>query len=226
MRVLIVDDEPELCGQIASTLRQQRYTVDTAGDGAAALERVCTEPYDLIVLDIMLPEKDGFSVLEELRAEGIKAPVLMLTARGEVENRIKGLDLGADDYLHKPFSMAELLARIRALLRRSHESASPYLAVGAIRLDTNTRSVTLNNDPVLLTPKEFSLLEFLFYNRNRAISRFNLAEHVWGDAFDPFTMSNNIDVHIKNLRKKLDDQAGQIIKTVRGVGYMVRDEQA
>ena len=226
MRVLIVDDEPELCGQIASTLRQQRYTVDTAGDGAAALERACTEPYDLIVLDIMLPEKDGFSVLEELRAEGIKAPVLMLTARGEVENRIKGLDLGADDYLHKPFSMAELLARIRALLRRSHESASPYLAVGAIRLDTNTRSVTLNNDPVLLTPKEFSLLEFLLYNRNRAISRFNLAEHVWGDAFDPFTMSNNIDVHIKNLRKKLDDQAGQIIITVRGVGYMVRDEQA
>lgn len=226
MRVLIVDDEPELCAQIALTLRQQRYTVDTAGDGAFALERACTEPYDLIVLDIMLPKKDGFSVLEELRAEGIKAPVLMLTARGEVENRVKGLDLGADDYLHKPFSMAELLARIRALLRRSHETASPYLAVGAIRLDTNTRSVTLNNEPILLTPKEFSVLEFLLYNRNRAISRFNLAEHVWGDAFDPFTMSNNIDVHIKNLRKKLDDQTGQIIVTVRGVGYMVRDEQA
>lgn len=225
MRVLIVDDEPELCAQIALTLRQQRYTVDTAGDGASALERVCTEPYDLIVLDIMLPEKDGFSVLEELRAEGIKAPVLMLTARGEVENRIKGLDLGADDYLHKPFSMAELLARIRALLRRSHETASPYLTVGAIRLNTNTRSVTLNNEAILLTPKEFSVLEFLLYNRNRAISRFNLAEHVWGDAFDPFTMSNNIDVHIKNLRKKLDDQAGQIVVTVRGVGYMVRDEQ-
>jgi len=226
MRILIVDDEPELCAQIALTLRQQRYTVDTAGDGVSASERVCTEPYDLIVLDIMLPKKDGFSVLEELRAEGIKAPVLMLTARGEVENRVKGLDLGADDYLRKPFSMAELLARIRALLRRSHETASPYLAVGAIRLDTNTRSVTLNNEPILLTPKEFSVLEFLLYNRNRAISRFNLAEHVWGDAFDPFTMSNNIDVHIKNLRKKLDDQTGQIIVTVRGVGYMVRDEQA
>jgi DNA-binding response OmpR family regulator len=225
MRVLIVDDEPELCAQIAQTLRQQRYIVETAGDGATALEKIFTEPYDLIVLDIMLPEKDGFHVLEELRVEGVSVPVLMLTARGEVENRIKGLDLGADDYLHKPFSMAELLARIRALLRRSHEQASPYLVVGDIRLDTNTRNVTLNNESVSLTPKEFSVLEFLLYNRNRAISRFNLAEHVWGDAFDPFTMSNNIDVHIKNLRKKLDDQTGRLIVTVRGVGYMVKDGQ-
>lgn len=226
MRVLIVDDEPELCAQIAHALRQQRYTVETAGDGEAALERICTEPYDVIVLDIMLPEKDGFQVLEELRAIGVSAPVLMLTARGEVENRIKGLDLGADDYLHKPFSMAELLARIRALLRRSHEQANPYLVVDSIRLDTNTRTVTLDNAPVPLTPKEYSVLEFLLYNRNRAISRFNLAEHVWGDAFDPFTMSNNIDVHIKNLRKKLEDQAGRLIVTVRGVGYMIRDGQA
>ncbi|WP_310598802.1 response regulator transcription factor [Desulfobulbus sp.] len=226
MRVLIVDDEPELAAQIAQTLRQQRYTVEIAGDGAAAAELICTEPYDLIVLDIMLPEKDGFAVLAELRAEGIATPVLMLTAKGEVANRVKGLDLGADDYLHKPFSMAELLARIRALLRRSHDKASPYLAVGSIRLDTNTRGVTLDNEPVVLTPKEFSVLEFLLYNCNRAVSRFNLAEHVWGEAFDPFTMSNNIDVHIKNLRKKLDDQAGRIIVTVRGVGYMIRDGQA
>lgn len=225
MRILIVEDEPELCAQIALTLRQQSYTVDTAGNGTLALERGCTEPYDLIVLDIMLPEKDGFSVLEELRAEGVTSPILMLTARGEVENRVKGLDLGADDYLHKPFSMAEFLARIRALLRRSHETASPYLTVGNVRLDTNTRNVTLDNEPILLTPKEFSVLEFLLYNRNRAVSRFNLAEHVWGDAFDPFTMSNNIDVHIKNLRKKIDDQAGQVIVTVRGVGYMVREDK-
>jgi DNA-binding response OmpR family regulator len=225
MRVLIVDDEPELCGQIALTLRQQKYTVDTACDGAMALEKIFADPFDLIVLDIMLPEKDGFEVLRELRGEGIATPVLMLTAKGEVANRVKGLDLGADDYLHKPFSMAELLARIRALLRRSHEHICSQLVVRNIHLDTNTRSVTLNNEPVNLTPKEFSLLEFLFYNRNRAISRFNMAEHVWGDAFDPFTMSNNIDVHIKNLRKKLDDQAGRIIVTVRGVGYMARDDQ-
>jgi len=225
MRVLIVDDERELCEQIAKTLRKQQYTVDVAGDGAMALEKIWADPFDLIVLDIMLPGKDGFTVLQELRVEGVTTPVLMLTAKGEVANRVKGLDLGADDYLHKPFSMAELLARIRALLRRSHEQASSLLVIGNIRLDTNTRTVTLNNQPVTLTPKEFSVLEFLLYNRNRAISRFNMAEHVWGDAFDPFTMSNNIDVHIKNLRRKLDDQTGLRIVTVRGVGYMARDEQ-
>jgi DNA-binding response OmpR family regulator len=225
MRVLIVDDEIELGEQIAQTLRKQQYTVDTAGDGDIALEKICTEPFDLIVLDIMLPKKDGFAVLRELRAEGVTTPVLMLTAKGEVASRVMGLDLGADDYLRKPFSMAELLARIRALLRRSHEQASPLLVIDGIRLDTNTRTVTLNDELVSLTPKEFSLLEFLLYNRNRAISRFNMAEHVWGDAFDPFTMSNNIDVHIKNLRRKLGDQEGQIIVTVRGVGYMARGEQ-
>ncbi|MGE4403614.1 MAG: response regulator transcription factor [Desulfobulbus sp.] len=226
MRILIVDDEPELCEQIARSLKQQQYAVDTAGDGDAALEKIFTDPYDLIVLDIMLPEKDGFAVLGELRREGVAIPVLMLTAKGEVSNRVKGLDLGADDYLHKPFSMAELLARIRALLRRSHEQVTSQLCIGEISLDTNTRIVTLSGEPISLTPKEFSLLEFLLYNRNRAVSRFSMAEHVWGDAFDPFTMSNNIDVHIKNIRKKINDQAGAVIVTVRGVGYMARDKQA
>ena len=225
MRVLIIEDEPELRAQIADTLRQQNYTVDTAGDGVTGLERACTEPYDLLILDIMLPVQDGFTVLREMRAEQVATPVLMLTARVEVEDRVRGLDLGADDYLLKPFSMAELLARIRALLRRSHTQASPLLTVGDIHLDTGTREVTRSGRPVSLTPKEFALLEFLLYNRNRAISRFNLAEHVWGDAFDPFTMSNTIDVHIRNLRRKLDDQAGEVIVTVRGIGYMVRDVQ-
>lgn len=205
MRVLIIEDEPELRAQIADTLRQQNYTVDTAGDGVTGLERACTEPYDLLILDIMLPVQDGFAVLREMRAEQVATPVLMLTARVEVEDRVRGLDLGADDYLLKPFSMAELLARIRALLRRSHTQASPLLTVGDIHLDTGTREVTRSGRPVSLTPKEFALLEFLLYNRNRAISRFNLAEHVWGDAFDPFTMSNTIDVHIRNLRRKVDD---------------------
>ena len=225
MRVLIIEDEPELRAQIADTLRQQNYTVDTAGDGVTGLERACTEPYDLLILDIMLPVQDGFAVLREMRAEQVATPVLMLTARVEVEDRVRGLDLGADDYLLKPFSMAELLARIRALLRRSHTQASPLLTVGDIHLDTGTREVTRSGRPVSLTPKEFALLEFLLYNRNRAISRFNLAEHVWGDAFDPFTMSNTIDVHIRNLRRKVDDQAGEVIVTVRGIGYMVRDVQ-
>lgn len=226
MRILIVDDEPELCEQIAQSLKQQQYAVDTAGDGDVALEKIFTDPYDLIVLDIMLPEKDGFAVLGELRREGIAIPVLMLTAKGEVSNRVKGLDLGADDYLHKPFSMAELLARIRALLRRSHEQVTSQLCIGDVCLDTNTRIVTFCGEPISFTPKEFSLLEFLLYNRNRAVSRFSMAEHVWGDAFDPFTMSNNIDVHIKNIRKKINDQAGTVIVTVRGVGYMARDKQA
>jgi len=226
MRILIVDDEPELCQQIAKSLKKQRYTVDTAGSGTMALEKIFTNPYDLIVLDIMLPEKDGFTVLEELRGDKMAVPVLMLTAKGDISDRVKGLDLGADDYLHKPFSMAELLARIRALLRRAHEQTSLQLSIGTLCLDTNTHIVTLSGETINLTPKEFSLLEFLLYNRNRAISRFNLAEHVWGEAFDPFTMSNNIDVHIKNLRKKINDLSGELIVTVRGIGYMARDEQA
>ncbi len=226
MRILIVDDEAELCAQIAQSLKKQQYTVDTADDGVMALEKIFSDPYDLIVLDIMLPRKDGLSVLHEIRAEKITVPVLMLTARGDVSSRVQGLDLGADDYLHKPFSMAEFLARIRALLRRSHEQMDARLYLGDVCLNSNSRHVTCAGEPVNLTPKEFSLLEFLLYNRNRAVSRFSLAEHIWGDAFDPFTMSNNIDVHIKNLRKKIGDQGGQFIVTVRGIGYMARDDQS
>lgn len=224
MRILIVDDEPELLEQIRQTLVQQQYTVDTAMDGVEALERIFSDPYDLIILDVMLPQKDGFEVLIELRSEKITTPILMLTAKGNLENRVKGLDLGADDYLAKPFSTAELLARIRALLRRGSESIIPVLEIADIRVNTVSRQVTQGAQPLNLTPKEFSILEFMLYNRNRAISRFSMAEHVWGDAFDPFTMSNNIDVHIKNLRRKIGDEKGSIIRTVRGVGYMIRDE--
>lgn len=224
MRILIVDDEPELLKQIQLVLSRQQYTVDTAKDGDEALERIFVEPYDLILLDIMLPGTDGFGVLLELRSEKMTTPVLMLTAKGDVDDRVKGLDLGADDYLAKPFSMAELLARIRALLRRSNELVSPELQIEDVRLDTKTREVSRDGQPVELTPKEFLILEFLLYNRNRAVSRFTMAEHIWGDEFDPFTMSNNIDVHIKNLRRKIGDTRGKIIRTVRGVGYMIRDD--
>ncbi|MBU0944807.1 MAG: response regulator transcription factor [Proteobacteria bacterium] len=226
MRILIVDDEPELVEQIRQALAKQKYTVDTALDGVEALDRIFVDPYDLILLDIMLPKKDGFGVLLELRNEKKSTPVLMLTAKGGIEDRIKGLDLGADDYLAKPFSMEELLARIRALLRRSNELLTSVLQIGTITLDTASREVKKEDQAIDLTPKEFSILEFLLYNKNRAVSRFTIAEHVWGDEFDPYTMSNSIDVHIKNLRKKIGDTDGSLIRTIRGVGYMIRDEEA
>lgn len=224
MRVLIVDDEPELVEQIRQALDSKRYTVDTAANGEEALNRIYVDPYDLILLDIMMPEKDGFAVLFELRRAKKNTPVLMLTAKSDVEDRVKGLDFGADDYLAKPFSMEELLARVRALLRRSNELISPILRVKNISLNTVSMEVCLNNQVIELTPKEFSILEFLLYNTNRVVSRFTMAEHVWGDEFDPIIMSNSIDVHIKNLRKKIDSGKGKVIHTVRGIGYMVRDD--
>lgn len=225
MRILIVDDEPELLEQLNWTLSRQRYDVDTAMDGEAALDKLFANPCDLILLDIMLPKKDGLAVLREIRNAEIKTPVLMLTAKGDIDDKIRGLDQGADDYLAKPFSTAELMARIRALLRRSSEHGVPVLRVRDISLNTITREVIKGNNPVELTPKEFSILEFLLYNKNRAVSRFSLAEHVWGENFDPFTMSNCIDVHIKNLRRKIGDVRGTVVRTIWGVGYIVRNEE-
>lgn len=180
----------------------------------------------MIILDIMLPKQDGLSVLREIRQAGITTPVLMLTAGGEIDDKIKGLDLGADDYLAKPFSLDELLARVRALFRRSGGQADSVLRVKDLLLDTVSREVTKGGKPVELTAREFSILEFLLYNKNRAVSRFSLAEHVWGDDFDPFSMSNFMDVHIKNLRQKIGDSGqGRIIRTIRGVGYIIGDTE-
>jgi DNA-binding response OmpR family regulator len=224
MRILIVDDEQQLLDQLRRALEDQRYLIETATNGEEALDRLFAAPFDLIILDIMMPKTDGLTVLKEARKAGVKTPVLMLTAKREVDDRIEGLDLGADDYLAKPFSMAELLARIRALFRRSGGQIDPVLQIEDIRLNTIMREVTRAGVPVELTPKEFAILEFLLYNKNRVVSRFNLAEHVWGDAFDPFTMSNFIDVHVKNLRRKLgDSRSGTIIRTVRGVGLIIKD---
>ncbi len=224
MKILLVDDEPAIREQLGAMLAGQKYMVETAADGEQALELIFSKPFDLIILDIMLPRKDGLAVLREIRGAEILTPVLMLTAMGEIDDKIKGLDQGADDYLAKPFSAAELLARVRALLRRASEHGRSVLAIGEIRLDTVAREVTMGGRAVRLTPKEFAILEFLLYNKNRAVSRFSLAEHVWGDDFDPFTMSNYIDVHIKNLRHKIDDAGGGIIRTLRGVGYIIREE--
>jgi DNA-binding response OmpR family regulator len=225
MKILIVDDEQSLLDQLKRALEGQRYMVETAIDGEEALDKLFETPYDLIILDIMLPKRDGLSVLREVRQDGMTTPVLMLTAKGDISDKIKGLDLGADDYLPKPFSLDELLARIRALFRRSGGQADSVLQVQDLKLDTVSREVTKEGKPVELTAREFSILEFLLYNKNRAVSRFSLAEHVWGDAFDPFSMSNFMDVHIKNLRRKIGNAGyGTIIRTIRGVGYIIKDE--
>jgi len=226
VRILIVDDEYPLLEQLQKTLENQRYIVEIAVDGEEALDKLFETPFDAVILDIMMPKIDGLTVLEQARKGGIDSPVLMLTAKGAVEDRVKGLDLGADDYLAKPFSSEELLARVRALLRRTGGQSTPLLRVLDLELDTVSRKVTKGGKPVELTPREFSILEFLLYNKNRAVSRFSLAEHVWGDDFDPFSMFNFMDVHIKNLRHKIEDSArGKIIQTIRGVGYIIRDPE-
>jgi DNA-binding response OmpR family regulator len=225
MNILVIDDELELLEKLNSVLMSEHYTVETAADGREGLEKVWNDTYDLILLDIMLPGMDGLEVLSEIRAAGILTPVLMLTAKGDIKDKITGLNLGADDYLAKPFSLGELLARIRALLRRGN-TGNPILEVGGIRLNTVSREVTKDGEPLALTTKEFALLEFLLHNRGRAISRFTLAEHVWGDNFDPFRMSNFIDVHMKNLRKKLNSpEQEQAIKSIRGFGYLIELEE-
>ena len=226
MRLLIVDDDRLLLDQLRQILTSQRYIVETATDGEKALDKLFDTPFDAVVLDIMMPKIDGLRLLKHIRESGIDTPVLMLTAKGDVEDRIKGLDLGADDYLPKPFSLDEFLARLRALMRRYGGQCETVLQVQDLELDTASRRVDKGGQPVELTPREFSILEFLLHNKNRVVSRFSLSEHVWGDDFDPFTMSNFVDVHIKNLRRKIGDSGyGKIIRTVRGLGYKIEDEK-
>ena len=226
MNILIIDDEPYLLEKLGSVLTGEHYSVETAEDGRAGLEKIWNDSYDLILLDIMLPGMSGLEILAEIREAGIQTPVLMLTAKGDIDDRVAGLNLGADDYLAKPFSLAELLARVRALIRRG-KTGSPIIEIGNIRLNTISREVTRNGEPLTLTAKEFALLEFLLHNRGRAVSRYTLAEHVWGDNFDPFSMSNFIDVHMSKLRKKLNTpEEESMIKTVRGFGYLIDKEGA
>lgn len=225
MNILIVEDEPDLLDNLKRLLESEQYTIETAVDGEEALDKIWNETHDLILLDIMLPLLSGLEVLREIRKGGIITPVLMLTAKADVKDKVHGLDLGADDYLAKPFSLSELLARVRALLRRGSE-ANPVIECGDITLHTVRREVLKEGQPIQLTSKEFSILEFLLHNRGRVVSRFALAEHVWGDNFDSFNMSNFVDVHIKNLRKKLKTKDVEpIVKTVRGFGYIIEKGQ-
>jgi len=223
MRILIVEDEEILASRIARVLTQERYQVDTAFDGAKGARLALSRPYDLIILDILLPKRNGIEVLRELRFEGVKVPILLLTAKDEIEDKVKGLDSGADDYLTKPFAISELLARIRSLLRRRSDAKSASLEVGDLVVNTDKCEVFQHGKDIHLTPKEYAILEFLLYNKNRVVSRLSIAEHVWGDTMD-MSMTNFVEVHVKNLRKKIDgDGQRNVVQTVRGLGYIIKD---
>jgi DNA-binding response OmpR family regulator len=226
MRILVVEDEESLALKIKNVLEAEKHHVEVAFDGDDGLDLALTEEYDLLVLDILLPGMSGIQILKDVRKEGFKVPVLLLTAKNRVEDKVSGLDAGADDYLTKPFALPELLARVRSLLRRASEEKSALLSVADIELNTNTHEVKRGKELVSLTSREYAILEFLLYNKNRVLSRLSIAEHVWGDNFDMFTMTNFVDVHIKNLRKKIDDnREKKLIQTIRGVGYIVKDEE-
>ena len=221
MRVLVVEDERRLASIIKRGLIEEGYAVDTVYDGEEAQYMGETTSYDIIILDIMLPKKDGISVCKELRAKKINTPILMLTARDSVEDRVKGLDSGADDYMIKPFAFSELLARIRALLRRETTSKTPKMQVGELILDTLTREAWRGDRKIELTTKEYAILEYFMSHPNMVITRTMLEENAWDYEYD--SMSNIIDVYIRRLRRKIDgDVDDSQIQTVRGAGYRLK----
>jgi two-component system copper resistance phosphate regulon response regulator CusR len=221
VRILLVEDETRVAAFIAKGLREQSYAVDLAADGEQALYRAAVNEYDLVILDVMLPIKDGHAVCRDLRSSGFGAPILMLTARAAVDDRVAGLDSGADDYLAKPFDFKELLARLRALLRRSKTVRPHVVRVADVALNTGSHAVTRAGAALSLTAKEYALLEFLMLNENRVVGREQIAQHVWDETFDPF--SNVIDVYIRRLRAKLESGGGKrMIRTRRGEGYVLR----
>jgi two-component system copper resistance phosphate regulon response regulator CusR len=217
MRFLVVEDEKRIADFLQRGLESAGYAIDVAGDGTAALELVHSTDYDLIVLDMMLPDMDGLRVLEKIRNRKASPPVLILSARGTVNDRVKGLETGADDYLVKPFAFAELLARVRVLLRRGQPTPEK-LQMGDLVLDTVRRRVTRNSEAIDLAPKEFSILEYMLRNQGRPLSRTMIVEHVWDMDYDGLT--NIVDVYIRHLRSKIDDRwPVKLIHTVRGIGY-------
>jgi DNA-binding response OmpR family regulator len=221
VRILLVEDEPAAARVLAKGLREQAYAVDVADDGREALFQASINDYDAIVLDVMLPGQDGLSVCRSLRESGSAVPVIMLTARDAVDARIHGLDVGADDYLTKPYDFRELVARLRALIRRGRRPLLPErLTAGPLALDTRSHRVWVRGTEVTLTGKEYALLEYLLHNAGAVVSRADIAEHVWDEHYDP--LSNIVDVYIQRLRRKLDE-AGEtsLIRTRRGEGYQL-----
>jgi two-component system, OmpR family, response regulator len=218
MRVLIVEDEPNLARQLRNTLEGAGYAVDVANDGEEGHYLGSTESYDAVVLDLGLPEIDGLTVLDRWRKEGQTAPVLVLTARDSWSDKVAGLDAGADDYLAKPFQTEELIARLRALIRRASGNASSELTAGPVRLDARSGRVTLNGEPVRLTAQEYKLLSYLMHHKGKVVSRTELIEHIYDQDFD--RDSNTIEVFITRIRKKL---GADLINTIRGLGYSLDD---
>jgi len=221
MRLLAVEDEKKVASFIRKGLEEEGFAVDVASDGETALQMALDRVHDLIILDIQLPKRDGLSVLQELRRERVTTPVLLLTVRATIEDKVLGLDSGADDYLTKPFAFEELVARVRALLRRRAEGKPALLQVANLRLDPARRTVFRGDRKIDLTTKEFALLDYFMRNPGRVLTRTMIAEHVWDYNFD--SMTNVIDVYVNYLRKKIDpDQEQKLIQTVRGVGYMLK----
>lgn len=223
MKVLLVEDEEMLNHIIAKRLKVESMTVDQCYNGEDGLDYISTSSYDVIIMDIMMPKMDGHEVVQQMREEGNKTPVLFLTAKDSLEDKVRGLNLGADDYLVKPFEFDELIARIYALARRGRNQAVEDIMAGPLRLNQKSRSVYLHGKPITLTAKEFDLLFYLASNQNIVLSRQQILDHVW--EYDYESYSNLIDVYIKDLRKKVDiDETQKLIQTVRGVGYVFRTE--
>lgn len=220
MRILVVEDDAPLASVLVRSLREESYAVDHAHDGQEAEWLAFENPYDLIILDLMLPRKHGLDVLKTLRDGNIHAPVLILTARDTKEDVVKGLDRGADDYLTKPFNLEELLARVRALLRRQAGEAPPMIEAGPLKIDPSRKEVTRDGTPIQLTAKEYALLEYMARHAGTVLSRTQLSEHVWDMNFEP--TSNVVDVYVGYLRSKVDKPfSTPMIKTIRGHGYML-----
>jgi len=225
MRLLIIEDEKDIANFLKKILAEESHAVDMARDGLTGKAMAIAGTYDLIILDIVLPKKDGIAVLTSLRKAGVQTPVLLLTARGDVHDRVAGLDAGADDYLIKPFAVAELRARVRALLRRHSPEKSPLLCAGELCLDTSTHEVKVKDHSLELTSREFAILEYLLHNKNRLVSKGMIAEHVWDFHFN--SDFNLIEVYIRKLRQKIFRHSQQkLIHTVRNGGYTIRDPEA
>jgi two-component system OmpR family response regulator len=223
MRILVVEDEKKVASFLKKGLEEEHYAVDTAFDGEEGLALAHINEYDLIILDIMLPKQDGMEVLRRIRANGSTMPIMMLTAKDSTDEIIRGLDSGSDDYLTKPFSFAELLARVRALLRRRVKEKTDFLTVSDLSLSLSTHQVKRGEEKIELTSKEYALLEYFMRNPNRVLTRTLIAEHVWDYSFDSST--NVVDVYVNYLRKKIDRGfEKRLIHTIRGSGYMMKDE--